>query len=334
MPNPPPPSILILGLGELGTQVLHHLLTHPSSPKTNITILLRPSPTNKTKLPTLCPPHTFSLLSADLSTIPQADLTTLLAPFHTIIGCTGMSLPRGTQLKLTRAVLAASASTGGKVRHYIPWQFGLDYDVIGRASAQDLFDEQLDVRGLLREHSAQQGEGGGEGRGVKWTIMSTGMFMRFLFEEAFGVVELKGEGKERVTALGSWENELTVTEVEDIGRVVAELVLGSGLDGEGEGEGESSGVVYVAGDTVSMSRLADVVEGVLGREVERRVKSVQQLEAELREEPDGVMRKYRAVFAAGVGVSWEKERSFNARRGIETVLVEDWARRNLKVPVA
>lgn len=235
-----------------------------------------------------------------------------------------MSLPRGTQLKITRAVLAASTSSGGKVRHYIPWQFGLDYDVIGRASKQDLFDEQLDVRGLLR---SQQGEG------VKWTIVSTGMFMSFLFEDDFGVVSLRGgEGKERVTALGSWENELTVTEVGDIGRVVAELVLGSGIDDEGEER--ESGVVYVAGDTVSMSRLADVVEGVLGREVERRVKSVQQLEAELREEPDDVMRKYRAVFAAGVGVSWEKERSFNARRGIETVLVEDWARRNLKVPVA
>lgn len=220
-----------------------------------------------------------------------------------------MSFPPGTQLKLTRAILSA-----GSVKRYFPWQFGVDYDTIGRASAQDLFDEQLAVRELLRGQKE-----------VEWVIVSTGMFMSFLFEEAFGVVDLRG-GKATVTALGSWENRLTVTAVEDIGRVVAELALVGG---------EERGVVFVAGDTVSMARLADVVDGFLGgREVERRVKTVGQLEEELAEAPDDVMRKYRAVFAAGVGVSWEKENSFNAKRGMDMVLVENWAKVNVTVPQA
>lgn len=214
-----------------------------------------------------------------------------------------MSLPPGTQLKLTRAILAAGTP------RYFPWQFGLDYDALGRGSAQDLFDEQLDVRELLRGQDK-----------TEWTIVSTGMFVSFLFEAAFGVVDLVAN---RVTALGSWENELTMTDVGDIGRVVAELVLG---------DGGERGVVFVAGDTVSMGRLADVVDGLVGREGERRVKSVAQLEGELAEAPDDVMRKYRAVFAAGVGVSWDKKSSFNARHGMETVLVEDWAKRNVAVP--
>ena len=151
--------------------------------------------------------------------------------------------------------------------------------------------------------------------------MSTGMFMSFLFEEAFGAVGLRS-GK--VTALGSWENKLTVTAVEDIGRVVAELAI-VGV--------EEKGVVFVAGDTVSMARLADVVDGLLGvRKVERSVKTVAQLEEELVESPDDVMRKYRAVFAAGVGVSWDKGNSFNAKRGMDMVLVEDWAKVNVTVP--
>lgn len=78
-----------------------------------------------------------------------------------------------------------------------------------------------------------------------------------------------------------------------------------------------------------------MVGGLLGgREVERRVKTVEQLEQELLEAPDDVMRKYRAVFAAGVGVSWDKETSFNAKRGMDMVLVEDWAKVNVAVPQA
>lgn len=313
MPSPPT-SILVLGAGELGIQVLHSLTTHPSLDTTKITLLLRPStltspsPSKKAELASYRASN-IALLPGDITSDTESHLSSLFAPFDTIISCTGMALPPGTQLKLTRAILSA-----GSVKRYFPWQFGVDYDAIGRASAQDLFDEQLAVRELLRGQT-----------GVEWVIVSTGMFMSFLFEEAFGVVDLRG-GKATVTALGSWENRLTVTAVEDIGRVVAELALVGG--------GER-GVVFVAGDTVSMARLADVVDGLLGwGKVERSVKTVEQLEQELLESPDDVMRKYRAVFAAGVGVSWDKENSFNAKRGMDMVLVEDWAKVNVAVPQA
>jgi hypothetical protein len=313
---PPPTSILVLGAGELGTQVLHSLATHPSLKTTNtkITLLLRPSTlssTNPTKQSEITSyrASNIALLPGDIATATQSHLTTLFAPFSTIISCTGMSLPPGTQLKISRAVLTAAES--GSVRRYFPWQFGVDYDAIGLESAQDLFDEQLAVRELLRGQQE-----------VEWVIVSTGMFMSFLFEEAFGVVDLAAG---RVRALGGWENRLSVTAVEDIGRVVAELAL-VGV--------EEKGVVFVAGDTVSMGRLADVVDGLLRREVERSVKTVGQLERELRESPDDVMRKYRAVFAAGVGVSWDKNMTFNAKRGMDMVLVEDWAKLNVTVPQA
>lgn len=304
------PSVLVLGAGELGTQVLNSLTSHPSRKNSKISLFLRPStistpnPTKQAELQSYKEAG-ISLVAGDIATASVSDLATLFAPFDTIIGCTGMTFPPGTQLKISHAVLQAG------VKRYFPWQFGLDYDAIGRESSQDLFDEQLDVRDLLRSQNKTQ-----------WVIVSTGMFMSFLFEHAFGVVDLQGR---KVQALGSWENALTVTDVGDIGRVVAELALM---------ETEVKGVVYVAGDTVSMKRLADVVEGVVGGGVERSVKSVEQLEVELGEEPEDVMRKYRAVFAAGVGVSWEKEKSFSAKRGMETVLVEDWARENLKVPAS
>jgi hypothetical protein len=49
------------------------------------------------------------------------------------------------------------------VKRYLPWQFGVDYDVIGRGSAQTLFDEQFDVRDLLR---GQRGERGKRRKGL------------------------------------------------------------------------------------------------------------------------------------------------------------------------
>lgn len=124
-------------------------------------------------------------------------------------------------------------------------------------------------------------------------------------------------------ALGGWENELVVTTVEDVGRIVAEIVL-TGL--------EERGVVYVAGDVVSMWRLADVVEMALGRSVKRSVGTVEQLERELEEDPGDAMRKYRVVFAAGVGVSWDLKETFNFRHDMSTVSVEEWARQNLGAP--
>lgn len=89
-------------------------------------------------------------------------LAALFRPFHTIISCTGFVAGRDTQFKLAHAVLVAG------VARYFPWQFGVDCDVIGRGSAQDLFDEQLDVRDLLRGQE-----------GTEWVIVSTGMFMSF-----------------------------------------------------------------------------------------------------------------------------------------------------------
>ena len=62
-----------------------------------------------------------------------------------------------------------------RIPRYFPWQFGVDFDVIGRGSPQDIFDAQLDVRELLRgQHETE------------WVIISTGMFMSYLFEPEFG----------------------------------------------------------------------------------------------------------------------------------------------------
>jgi hypothetical protein len=298
-------KILVLGVGELGTAILTSL-SALAPQNTSITVLLRPStisttvPSKLTELSTLRALN-IAFLPGDIATSSISTLATLFQPFDTIISCLGFASGPGSQIKIAQAVLEA------KVKRFFPWQFGVDYEVVGRGSAQDLWDEQLDVRALLK---AQQI--------TEWVIISTGLFMSFLFESSFGVVDLK-QGV--VRALGGWENKVTVTTPGDIGRLTSMVVFAEPR--------VRNQVVYTAGETVSYARVAGVVEEVLGRKVRREVWTVERLEEELKGDPEDAIRKYRVAFAVGRGVSWDVERTFNWQRGIEVTDVKTFAMENL-----
>ncbi|WP_168789812.1 aromatic alcohol reductase [Paraburkholderia aromaticivorans] len=300
-------SILVLGAGELGMAVLRSLARRAaSSPGVSVAVLLRQSTLQssdaaKQKDVTELRSLAIELVPGDLAAQSEASLAALFRRFDTVISCTGFVGGKGVQMKIARAVLEAG------VERYFPWQFGVDYDVIGRGSAQDLFDEQLDVRDLLRAQDR-----------TEWVIVSTGMFTSFLFEPSFGVVDL---GQNTVHALGSWDNAVTVTTAEDIGKLTVEIVFAEPRIVDE--------VVFVAGDTVTYRQLADAVDAVLGHKARRVEWSVPQLQSELAEEPDSAVRKYRVVFAEGAGVSWDMGRTFNARRGMAVCSMEQWMRENL-----
>jgi hypothetical protein len=249
----------------------------------------------------------ISLLGEDLISTSPADLTVLFRPYQTIIDCSGYGRPKGGQLHVARVVLAAG------VRKYIPWQFGVDYDVIGRSSGQGLFDEQLDLRDLLRAQSA-----------TSWVVVSTGMFTSFLFESWFGVVEspADGGGVTVVRALGSWENGVSVTSPEDIGRVTARVVFDDGI---------RDVVVFSAGDTVTYQRLADVVEEAVGQPVKREAWTLDYLRDQLRRDPENVVIKYRVVFAEGRGLMWKMEDTINHKWNMQLENVRTHALMHLKL---
>lgn len=303
-----PQSILVLGAGELGMAVLRSLARRAAvKPGVSVAVLLRPSaldsndPAKRKDLAELRA-LAVELVPGDLNALSEASLAELFRRFDTVISCTGFVGGRGVQLKLARAALEAG------VKRYFPWQFGVDYDVIGRGSAQDLFDEQLDVRDLLR---AQQN--------TEWVIVSTGMFTSFLFEPSFGVVDFE---RNTVHALGNWDNAVTVTTADDIGMLTAEIVFT-----EPRIRDE---IVYVAGDTVTYGQLADAIDAMRGVKSQRVTWSVPQLKRELATEPDDSLRKYRAVFAEGAGVSWHKAHTFNAQKQIAVCSMEQWMRDNLR----
>lgn len=299
-------STLVLGAGELGMAVLRGLAQLAPSADTTLTVLLRPAtlasdaPDKRRDLDELAALG-INFLPGDLADSTE-NLALLFKNFDTIIGCTGFVTGRSIQLKLAHAAFEAG------VKRYFPWQFGVDYDVIGRGSAQDLFDEQLDVRDFLRAQNR-----------MEWVIISTGMFTSFLFEPSFGVVDL---AQNTVHALGSWETAVTLTTPEDIGLLTAQICFAEPRI--------ANTVVYTAGDTITYARLADIVDSILGRQVRRKAWSVPFLQDELAKDPDNPLKKYHVVFAQGRGVAWEMDKTFNFQQNIEVENVEQWARANLQ----
>ncbi|MBB3344745.1 hypothetical protein FHW73_002639 [Luteimonas sp. RC10] len=244
----------------------------------------------------------IQMVAADLVNDSIDQLADVFSRFDTVIGCAGMVAGRETPMKLATAALRSG------VKRYFPWQFGVDFEAIGRGSPQDLFDAQLDVRELLRSQDK-----------TEWVIISTGMFTSFMFEPAFEVVDLETD---TVNALGSLDTSVTLTTPDDIGALTAEIVF---YERRFRNE-----IVYLSGDTVTYGQVADILERVLGRPFKRNVWSVPYLLDALAKDPTHHIKKYRAVFAQGRGVAWPKAGTFNDRESIEVTTAEQWARDNLK----
>jgi len=305
--QPSPQSILVLGAGELGLPVLRNLAqVVKRAPGSTVSVLLRAStistqvPEKKAEIDELRSLG-IQMVAADLVSDSIDQLAEVFARFDTVIGCAGMVAGRETPMKLATAALKAG------VKRYFPWQFGVDFEVIGRGSPQDLFDAQLDVRELLRAQDK-----------TEWVIISTGMFTSFLFEPVFEVVDFENDA---VNALGSLDNSVTLTTPQDIGRLTAEIVF---FEPRFRNQ-----IVYLSGDTVTYGQMASILERVLERPFKRNVWTVEHLIQELEKDPTHHIKKYRAVFAQGRGVAWPKAGTFNEQQSIQVTNAEQWVRENL-----
>ncbi len=74
-----------------------------------------------------------------------------------------------------------------------------------------------------------------------------------------------------------------------------------------------------------------MLEVALGRPFSRSVWTVPFLMEELAKDPRNMMRKYRAAFAIGRGVAWDKAGTFNARQGIPVTDLSALIDANLRV---
>jgi len=300
-------NILVLGAGELGLPVLRGLAQRAKNiDGVKISVLLRASAVVSSALGKQ---HDIAeirglgieIVIGDLVKSSIDELAAVFGQYDTVIGCAGYAAGIDTPMKLARAALQA------RIPRYFPWQFGVDFDVIGRGSPQDIFDAQLDVRELLRAQNQ-----------TEWVIISTGMFMSYLFEPEFGVVDLK---ENVVHALGSLDTAVTLTTPDDIGTLTAEIVFAQPRI--------RNEIVYLAGDTVTYGEVADKLQAALGRPFSRSEWSEAYLLGELARDPHNMMRKYRAAFAQGRGVAWDKRETFNQHHTLPVTDVASWIYANL-----
>ena len=300
-------NILVLGAGELGLPVLRNLARRAKDVDgARISVLLRASAVEsdvpeKQRDVAEIRDLGIEIVVGDLVTSSIDELASVFSRYDTVIGCAGYAAGINTPMKLAKAALQSG------IPRYFPWQFGVDFEAIGRGSPQDIFDAQLDVRELLRSQSK-----------TEWVIISTGMFMSYLFEPEFGVVDLKNSA---VHALGSLDTAVTLTTPDDIGVLTAEIVF---FEPTIRNE-----IVFLAGDTVTYGEVADKLEAALGRPFSRSEWTVPFLMEELASDPQNMMRKYRAAFAQGRGVAWDKAGTFNQRNAIPVTDVAAWIGSNL-----
>jgi len=300
-------NILVLGAGELGLPVLRNLALRAKHVEgTKISMLLRESTVSsdepgKQLVISEIRNSGIHILTGDLVQSSVDELADLFAQFDTVVGCTGYAAGINTPMKLAHAARQA------RIPRHFPWQFGADFDAIGRGSPQDIFDAQIDVRDLLRSQHE-----------TEWVIISTGIFMSYLFEPEFGVVDLQNS---TVHALGSIDNTMTLTTPDDIGMLTAAIVFATPRI--------RNEIVYIAGDTLTYAEVADKLQSALGRPFTRTEWSEPYLMDKLALNPQDMMSKYRAVFAQGRGVAWNMEQTFNARNNIPVTDVSTWINANL-----
>ena len=299
-------KVLVLGAGQLGAAVLSSLI--PAVKRQNGTVAVIVSPGSWGDRGELLSASHQQLAAAgaafiacDVAAGTVASLTGPFAEFDTIINCMGFIAGTGTQIKITRAVLEAG------VKRYFPWQFGVNYDVVGKDSGQPVWDEQYDVRTLLREQIA-----------TEWVIISTGMFTSFLYEPAFDVVNLS---KNTINALGSWDTQVTVTTPADIGRLTTAIYL--------QQPRVRNEVIFIAGETTSYRKLADTVERVTQKCFSKKVLTLPTLLEQLRSNPDDGMLRYRAAFARGDGMWWPSNKTWNAQNNIPTQDIASWLKSSI-----
>ncbi|MEG8024374.1 NmrA family NAD(P)-binding protein [Sphingomonas aurantiaca] len=133
-------NILVLGAGELGMPVLRNLARHAKGiDGAKISVLLRESavesgdPSKQRDIAEIREAG-IEIVLGDLVNDTIDELASLFSDYDTVIGCAGYAAGINTPIKLAKAALQSG------IPRYFPWQFGVDFEAIGRGGPQDIFD--------------------------------------------------------------------------------------------------------------------------------------------------------------------------------------------------
>jgi hypothetical protein len=299
--------VLVIGYGDIGSNLLRWLTSEQYRQRVSTSLLIRPSSLATSDLTKRALLERYraagvTCIAGDVSDSAQ-QLSPIFRGFDVVVSTLGIdSLPADEKL-----IEVAKASG---IRTFIPSMFGFDYSTPGMnltilpAGAKEAVAQKLIVSG------------------VGYVITSVGLFSEYLLSP-FSGLELDN-GILKVPF--SLDTQLTTTTLDTIGHSIAELIV----------QDVRNERVRLASDTVTFEQLARAVEKATGKTLRRVVESETELDAQIAANPADPLPRYHKWWGLGKGMAWEKDTSWNTTHGIpptdiDTIAAEFYAQPENKV---
>ena len=277
-------NVLVTGAGLVGKAVLDGLLDPELKRSTVVLFLLvRPaSLVDPSKRETI---HQYAargvvLVEGDVEDI--AGMTRLLQAhaIHTVVCVVGFS-----QGSLHYPLIEACKAAG--VRHFLPSDYTIDSDAVPAGSAMyDTFARPKQAVHLAVRQS-----------GMEWTFIATGVFVEAAL--LFPIVGVNVTSR-TITAPDSFDTVLTMTPVREIGLLTAAAVL----DPAARNKQLYFGRLY------TFEQLAQALEQATGDRVVRKVRTVEEMQATLEQQPMDETTRLALAQVHRAGTTWPDSQTY------------------------
>ena len=286
-PSPMAPlRTLVVGTGTVGGSILRAIASPDFRGRLSGAALIRPSSLlDAAKAAKI---RSLELLGVEVVSgdcdDPTAELAERLRGFHTVISAVGGSGFKQSQLNLLEACKQAG------VQRFIPSEFSVDTEAAGEGHAlARLYREKRYIAEALKASE------------LDYLQVVPGLFGELLLSP-FGGVDIANLV---VTAPYSFDTRVTFTAKPDIGRITAALLLSD----------VHRSRVRISGDTMSYGQIADTIERLTGKSVQRKVWTAKEIDAAIAESGEaGSVRAELAKFLGeGRAAWWEPTSAWNGQ---------------------
>lgn len=235
--------VLVGATGNLGPHLLQQL---NAAPDINARVLARP-----TSAILKNPPKDVSIITADFDS--KDSLAEALKGVDAIVFSTGVGGFLAQKTFLDAAIAAG-------VKRFIPSEFGSDYNNVN-AQKMAVFGEKMEARKAIVER-ADRGE-------ITWTALSNGPFLEWCINNGF----LGVNAKDKTAILyDGGKNYFSCSSFPDIGKAVVGILR--------HPEETKNKVVYMQSYRLTIQKLVEVVEKIIGAKLTKSEKSTVELERE------------------------------------------------------
>ena len=276
-------NVLVVGFGVVGKAVLDGLLAPVHADRISAYALVRPaSLLDATKRAVVdgYKAKGVRVLEGDLSGEPATLAQTLSAAhINTVISTVGFG-----QYLLQLRLLEAAKTAG--VKHFIPSEFAFDIPLVGsNTTLEAVLGPKLVVQRAVISS------------GLDYTFVCTGGFTEYMLSSPLFGVDLRNEV---VTAPGSFSNCMTFTSIVDISNLVADAVINP----------QARNKTIYLGEPLSYQQIADTIDSVSSKPLERRVRTSEEALTILKADPADYKTRFIPVVDAQKGVWWPVEQTY------------------------